>query len=294
MPALVAVPPVCPQHASLVARQRSELRLRHNPAHPRTIPLPLPQANPGDVVLKAGDVLLLDTGAGFRCGLGGARAGWRLFRAPGRLRMRAGPASAVTPWAPPRLPRRRRWCCGSSAMCPVAQAAVRRHSLLRPGLRGGQLQPSPVGVASRLCGCLPQGGPRGDETRRSSLLAAGVGGAPRGHQPAPLPSPPLPQPPCPVALRPPLLPRSFLHTFIAVGVTIVAFALFVAEVLDIVIGAALAATIMLITGERGGGMGPAPHRLGLAGDAGTRLAESAAIHPPTAPRRPPAPCLQAA
>lgn len=29
-------------------------------------PLPPPQANPGDVALKAGDVLLLDTGAGFR------------------------------------------------------------------------------------------------------------------------------------------------------------------------------------------------------------------------------------
>ncbi|PRW20813.1 Receptor of activated kinase C component of 40S small ribosomal subunit isoform A [Chlorella sorokiniana] len=43
-------------------------------------------------------------------------------------------------------------------------------------------------------------------------------------------------------------PPRFLHTFIALGVTITAFGLFVAETLDIVIGAALAAMIMLITG----------------------------------------------
>ena len=33
---------------------------------PPYAPFPPPQANPGDVALKAGDVLLLDTGAGFR------------------------------------------------------------------------------------------------------------------------------------------------------------------------------------------------------------------------------------
>ncbi|KAL4441024.1 hypothetical protein ABPG77_010455 [Micractinium sp. CCAP 211/92] len=43
-------------------------------------------------------------------------------------------------------------------------------------------------------------------------------------------------------------PPRFLHTFIAVGVTIAAFGLFVAETLDIVIGASLAAAIMLLTG----------------------------------------------
>lgn len=47
---------------------------------------------------------------------------------------------------------------------------------------------------------------------------------------------------------PRLWPRRFLHTFIAVGVTITAFGLFVAETLDIVIGASLAAAIMLLTG----------------------------------------------
>lgn len=48
-----------------------------------------------------------------------------------------------------------------------------------------------------------------------------------------------------------LPPRRFLHTFIAVGVTIAAFGLFVAETLDIVIGASLAAAIMLLTGACG-------------------------------------------
>lgn len=46
----------------------------------------------------------------------------------------------------------------------------------------------------------------------------------------------------------PPLPHSFLHTFIAVGATITVFGLYVAETLDIVIGAALAAMVMLLTG----------------------------------------------
>ena len=67
------------------------------------------------------------------------------------------------------------------------------------------------------------------------------------------------------------LPRSFLHTFIAVGVTIAAFGLFVAETLDIVIGASLAAGIMIATGGRvgkqvrrsaGGGGAPSQRALG--------------------------------
>ena len=59
---------------------------------------------------------------------------------------------------------------------------------------------------------------------------------------------PLAHPPTHPPTHPRMRPRSFLHTFIAVGVTIAAFGLFVAEVLDIVIGAALAAAIMLVTG----------------------------------------------
>lgn len=65
-------------------------------------------------------------------------------------------------------------------------------------------------------------------------------------QPANLPAPPT-------HLSQPCLPsHRFLHTFIALAVTITAFGLFVAETLDIVIGAALAAMIMLLTGERSG------------------------------------------